>query len=162
MRVKQGYLVLAIVVGALLGLAVFASLKMGRSHYKAMVLALEHGLEKVYDRAVSRSPATGPQKSQWVSSEILRNSIIEADKQAPPRPIFPSFVNPSDVFLPVQGVTIPSAELVCVVQMDSGQLYGITGERACREISKNEFRGWPHQILSSRVAGTNSAGVGEK
>lgn len=161
MRVRQDYLVLIIVLGALLGLAVFASLKMGRSHHKAMVVALEHGLGRLYDEAASRSSPAGSQKPQWVSSDVLRSIIVEADKQVPPRPILPGFVNPSDVFLPVQGVTIPSAGLVCVVQIGPGQLYGITADRASREVSKSEFRSWSHQILSSQAAVTNSAGVGK-
>ena len=151
MRVKQEYLVLTIVVTALLGIAIFVSLKMGHSHYKAMVLALEHGLERVYDEAVPRSSPAGPQNRRWVSSDVLKDIILDEEKHVPRGPIFPSFVRGSDVFLPVRGAAIPSDDFVCVVQMQSGQLYGVAGSRVWRRITEEEFRNWPHESLSTNA-----------
>jgi hypothetical protein len=158
MSLRQDCVVVAIVVGVLLGLVGFASLKMGRSQDKAMAVAVEQSLQRIYDRTMSGGAPVSGENRLWVSSDQLMNIILDADKHTAHNLHFPSFVRLSDFFLPVPGVTVPSTDMVCVVRITSGKYYGVDGHRVCRQISFKEFENWHHQPLLSDAATTKSAG----
>lgn len=143
MRIKQEWLVLVLILGGLLGVASVFSIRTGRSHQEAMVAALKGGLERLYDEAVSRNASTNIQVSSYLLADVLL---------APGSKLFsivPGMVSTSSVFLPKDGVVIPSSNLVCAVKMDSGHIFAIDGNRRCREVSGLELRNWRHKPLAA-------------
>lgn len=153
MRVRQDWLVVGIIAGVLLGVAVTVSVRMGRSNQRAMVLALRDGFERAYDEAVSRLPTNDLERR--VSSELVRTVILDPARRS--QPIVPGVVSPGNVFIPKEGATVPSQDLLCAVRLGSGQMYGIACDRTWRRVSNQEFARWPHQVL---LAPTNFMGTG--
>ena len=146
MRTNQSVLVLclvAVVVAVGIGVVAFRT---ADSHRDVMLSALQRGMERAYDEALSGTPRPEPQKPFSLPTEALRRVLLNAPEQ---RAVLPSFVNAQDVFLPRESVPIPSDELVCVVRLDSDRFYGITGKRSWRAVGPGEFGRWPHASLST-------------
>ncbi len=151
MRFSQPFLVIGLVaLLAALGIG-FVALRSARSHQDAMLGALQRGLERAYDQAVAGTPNPEPEQPFSLPTPALRTVLLNAKEL---RPILPTFVNAQDIFLPRGSVSIPSDELVCVVRVDDERLYGITGKRAWREVSRSEFGNWPHDSLTTNAAET--------
>lgn len=144
MRVRQNWLVLALVLGVLLGIASVVAIRMGDSQHRAMVVALRRGLESVYDRA---GVASGRGHNGQLSRDALAEIILNPDKKF--QPIVPGMVSASSVFLPKETVLIPSSNLVCAVELTNGRIYAIDGRRAWRELTRSELSAWPHETLDA-------------
>mgnify|MGYP000855563899 CR=1 FL=1 len=144
MRVRQDWLVLALVLGVLLNIASVVAIRMGDSQHRAMVAALRRGLESVYDQA---GELGNKGQNGQVSSETLAEIILNPDKKS--QPIVPGMVSASSVFLPKETVLIPSSNLVCAVELTNGRIYAIDGRRAWRELTRSELSAWPHETLDA-------------
>ena len=154
MRHNQSLLVLGLVaVVAAIGISVIA-FRSADSHRDVMLGALQRGLERVYDQAIAAIPTPRPEQPFSLPASALSAVLLTETVQ---HPILPTFVNAQDVFLPRGSVSIPSDELFCVVRVGGDRLYGITGKRAWREVSRSEFESWPHDSLDSLVTNAPAA-----
>jgi len=151
MRFSQPLLVFGLVgVVAALGLC-FVAFRSASSHRDVMLGALQSGMERVYDQAVAEASRSKLEEPILLSASVLRTVLLDTREQ---RPLLPSFVDSHDVFLPQESVPIPSGGLVCVVRVDGSGGFGITGQRAWREVSPAELAGWPHEPLSTNRPAT--------
>ena len=139
---------LAIILGALAAGGAFVSFRMGKPAKEAKLRALRNGMETLYDQSLSKAPPVEPGQQRRISAETISGALYAGASR---RPVMPSFVQPSDVFLPTEGAMVPSEDLVCVVRTDCGALYGITARRVWYLVDSNRFAAWQHQPLSTNA-----------
>ncbi len=149
MRASQPYLVLPVSVILVLMIAAYFSDRLNVSKPKAKLAALSNGLEYAYGRVVSETQWFESQRLLIVAAEELRGVLLKPNGQVAH---LPSFVHPTNVFLSVHKVNISSDDLVCVVCLEEGVRYGISGKGVFRGVTPEEFHTWPHEpLLTNRI-----------
>jgi len=141
MRLSQPILVICLVVGAAIAGIAFFAFRSAESHQDVMLDALQRGMERVYDSAITGESGSEPVQSPSVSSRAVRK-ILSKEPQ-----LLPSFVSPENVFVARRTSAVPSDELVFLIKLESTRFYGITGNRLWRMVTPEELETWPHESL---------------
>jgi hypothetical protein len=149
MRARQSVLVLGMAALAAALAAAFVAFRSAASHRDVMRVALQRGLERTFDEAVAGRSGLTPETPFSIPTSALRTLLLRATDQ---RPVLPTFINSRGVLLPRDPVLVPSDQWFCVVRLDETRFYGITAKRACREVSRFEIEGWPHELLATNPA----------
>jgi hypothetical protein len=120
-----------------------------------MARQVQAGLINLYDNAEATEVADGGKKP--VTGDSLWDAYLMVASENPPVSILPGYIESSDVFFS-EGKP-GSRKLLCVVRLDDGELYGITGSREVRKVGLDEFAEWPHITGSSIVVWNGSSSL---
>jgi hypothetical protein len=138
MRFGPTSVVLSCVV-VVMGGAGIVSMRTAASHREVMLGALRNGMQRTYDQVLANSVKQG---DVHLTAASLRSVLLESDGRLS---LLPSFLASEDVFVPSGRAAVPADELLCVVRLRNGVLYGLQANRAFGQIPPERFGSWPHE-----------------
>lgn len=62
--------------------------------------------------------------------------------------LLPTFATPERVLVPLESLRLPSDDLIRVVEVPGGHIFGITGTARFKAIAPDALKNWAHQSLA--------------
>ncbi len=152
MKMRPEYSVLLISLTVVLVTGSFFAERMNRANFRAIHAAVNADLRRLYDEIVRDRSSGAPLSVPWVSGDAVSGVLLEKYRWVTDSTIMSGVASLADCFVPTHGVTIPGANLVCVVRISDGELCGISDDGSCHNVTEERFNRWPHRNLAKDKA----------